>query len=189
MLRPAAAALLVIAASAAAEEETIWLRGRGSDVWIERGDEMREPRDDRKGVSFVSIPARAAADRDGARAWRGGLAGGVPLPSVSGPPPPAVPYGLDGPYLEGMYDMYPPYGLGYDYYPRGGYGYDHYGRHRVRHHRHGRHHFGDGHHRFGSDERRRPEMQRGHAFRDHHRDRRVGGHGGFRWRGAHQRGR
>jgi len=47
---------LLLACSAAFAEETIWLRGRGSDVWIERGDAAREPRDARKGVTRVVTP-------------------------------------------------------------------------------------------------------------------------------------
>jgi hypothetical protein len=181
MLRSGAALLLLCAASAAAEE-TIWLRGRGSDVWIERNGEMREPRDDRKGVSIISTPARPVAERGDTRAWRGGWDGGGLLPSitelVSDPPYPAS-YPLDAPT---MYDS------GYGYSPRYWRGYRHGRGDGWSHHR-GHHRFGDDHrhrHRFASDERHRPELHRGEerAFGGHHH----GGRGGFGWRGS-QRGR
>jgi hypothetical protein len=60
--------LLLLAGPAASAEETIWLRGRGSDVWIERGDAAREPRDARRGLTRVAtssdpeVSAGAAAD-------------------------------------------------------------------------------------------------------------------------------
>lgn len=57
--------LLLLVAPAVSGEETIWLRGRGSDVWIERGDAAREPRDERKGVTRVATPpAPAVSSRD-----------------------------------------------------------------------------------------------------------------------------
>ena len=84
MLGPAIPLVLLVLAASVASAETIWLRGRGDDVWIERDAEMREPRDDRKGFTRVSTPVlRPAAARAGAREWRGGWNGGPPIAPVA----------------------------------------------------------------------------------------------------------
>lgn len=68
MLRCRAALLLIClvaspaASEEAAESETVWLRGRGSDVWIERGGEARISRDgERTGLTRVESPPPVAA--------------------------------------------------------------------------------------------------------------------------------
>jgi hypothetical protein len=183
------AALLLLCAASAAAEETIWLRGRGSDVWIERNGEMREPRDERKGLTIVSTPARARDDCGATRAWRGAPAGAALLPPVAS----FVDDGGGPPYDATSLWVY-------DY---GGYPYwlDDW-RYRGRDHRHGRHpHFGgrrdrhpfdgDRHqrHRFGGDERRRPEFHRAENSFGGHRHGGRGGHGGGGWGGGPRRDR
>jgi hypothetical protein len=45
-----------VLAAPAAPAETIWLRGRGADVWIERDGRVQEPQKDRKGFTRVATP-------------------------------------------------------------------------------------------------------------------------------------
>jgi hypothetical protein len=183
MLGPAIPLVLLVLAASVASAETIWLRGRGDDVWIERDGEMREPRDDRKGFTRVSTPVRPAAARAGAREWRGGWNGGppiapVPLIAPVAPIPDYVSYpahGCDAPCGYGLGLLDPAYHHRYRFDDR---------RHRLRDHRHDHLRFGDHRHhrhRFGHDERRRPEVHRG-VFGGHR-------HGGFGRRGGDRRGR
>lgn len=165
----AAAPLLVLLlfAGSAAAEETIWLRGRGEDVWIERDGEEREPRDAYKSVTIVSSPAPPSSDCGERRGWRG-PGGGPLLPSV-------------GAFVDlggGPPDFIDPYGYGYGY--MGPYPYPYWlddGRFRDR--RQIRHLGGHGHrgHGFGRHEGNRPELHRaGHSGGGH----RHGGRGGDR---------
>jgi hypothetical protein len=55
VLRLALVALLLLASAASAE--TVWLRGRGSQVWIEVDGRVREPQSNRKGFTRVSSPS------------------------------------------------------------------------------------------------------------------------------------
>jgi hypothetical protein len=181
MLRPAAALVLLLAGAAAAEE-TIWLRGRGSDVWIERDGEIREPRDDRKGVTFVSTPAPPAADCADARGPRGGWGGGPLLGPVGAYASDAA-YGVgpDAPYL---------YGLGYMPYPHFGW-YDDRGRHRYRDGHSGRHRdHHRGRHPVANVQRPRHGFGLG-FFGGRSQERLFGGHrgGGHGHRGDHRRDR
>jgi hypothetical protein len=135
----------LLASPAAAE--SVWLRGRGSDVWIEVDGRVREPRPDRKGFTRVSSPSpvilrnrvrRAApAPRParvvvelGAPEWSG--------PSYSGEVHHYVPrYRSHRPYRHARYGH------------RGRHG---HGRHRIGHHRGPRrdsHLRGGGHRRGG----------------------------------------
>lgn len=59
MLRPTPLLWLLLAPllAPAAAAESVWLRGRGSDVWIEVDGRVREPRPDRKGFTRVSSPS------------------------------------------------------------------------------------------------------------------------------------
>lgn len=58
--------------------ETLWLRGRGPDVWIERDGQIQEPQRNRKGFTRVASPrpSRRWAYRD-ARVPRSLSSGGV----------------------------------------------------------------------------------------------------------------
>jgi hypothetical protein len=58
---------LCIPAFASAEEETVWLRGRGDDVWIERDGSARESREGGKAgfTRVVSSPLPEVRARDG----------------------------------------------------------------------------------------------------------------------------
>ena len=47
--------------------ETIWLRGRGKDVWIEKDGEIQAPKKNRKGFTRVETPRVRAVYRDPAR--------------------------------------------------------------------------------------------------------------------------
>jgi len=63
VLRLAPLLLLSLLASAASAE-TLWLRGRGKDVWIEKDGRYQPPKEDRKGLTLLSAPIRAAEPRE-----------------------------------------------------------------------------------------------------------------------------
>jgi len=160
-------AFLLLAATSA-PAETVWLRGRGDDVWIERDGEAREPRDDRKGLTHVEEPAPPPpAQRSEPGAWRPGWGPAPLLPPVIdyvGPAPLSA-YCCDvPPYVFWTPDRYPSWrdhgrhrGRDFRFHghpsrPRL------HGDHRPQRHRfHSEHSGHSGHHR---GEGRRPERHR-----------------------------
>jgi hypothetical protein len=57
-------------AAAGVSAETVWLRGRGADVWIEKDGQVQEPRKNRKGFTRVVTPSRRVANPGPSRAVR-----------------------------------------------------------------------------------------------------------------------
>ena len=55
--------LLLLLMASAASAETIWLRGRGGDVWIEKDGQYVTPRPDHKGFTRVTHSSRHVLDR------------------------------------------------------------------------------------------------------------------------------
>ena len=79
-------------------------------MWIERDGEAREPRDDRKGVTRVEVPAPPPADQADTRRWRPGWPHAPLLPPVADyvSPDPLAAYCCDvPPYVIWAPDRYP----------------------------------------------------------------------------------
>ena len=172
MIRLASMLLLLLVGSAVSAE-TIWLRGRGADVWIERDGRVQEPQENRKGFTRVATPPRPLV-------YRGRPAERRETRRSSA----VVEVGPDCRHLG----AYPPD----DVYPHS-HGYAHYPRYRYGHHRDGDHRYGQ-YHRSGSHgyERHRSGRDgRGHS-QVRHGGRSSGGQrgGGFVQRGgAYRRSR
>ncbi|MGH0030200.1 MAG: hypothetical protein ACQGVC_10445 [Myxococcota bacterium] len=124
--------LLLLAEGMATAEETIWLRGRGDRVWIERDGVPQPPAENAKGFSRV-----ATSSMPGVYAARRPSAAVDAVAATATAPPPSTTVVLGEPEWRRSYFSANSYGYGY-YHPRyrtwryrNYYRDRHYGRHRY----------------------------------------------------------